>query len=148
MSPSPRRSRAVVAAFVLLFLLSAGTARAQGDIEQCFVDRTNAERAALGLGSLSVHPELVTMARRHARRMADAGTIFHNDNLAAEAPAGWRLLGENVGVGPTCESLHKAFMASVHHRDNIVEPRYNFVGMGVVVSGTSIYITEQFMQAG
>jgi hypothetical protein len=138
----------VVAAFALLSLLVSPRAWAQGDIEQCFVDRTNAERAALGLGSLAVNQDLVTMARRHSGRMASAGTIFHNTNLAAEAPDGWRLLGENVGVGPTCEALHQAFMDSVHHRDNIVEPRFNQVGMGVVLSGTTIYVTEQFMQAG
>ncbi|MGH2690100.1 MAG: CAP domain-containing protein, partial [Actinomycetota bacterium] len=133
---------------LLLLVLSAPAAWAQGDIEQCFVDQTNAERAPLGLGPLAVNQELVAMARRHSRRMADAGTIFHNNNLGTEAPDGWRLIGENVGVGPSCAALHQAFMDSPHHRENIVEPRFNQVGMGVVLSGTTIYITEQFMQAG
>jgi uncharacterized protein YkwD len=144
----PRRTQVAVAALALFFLLIAPAAQAQGDIEQCFVDKTNAERAALGLGQLAVNQDLVAMARRHSQRMAEAGTIFHNTNLAAEGPKGWKLLGENVGLGPSCDSLHRAFMNSEHHRDNIVEPRYNFVGMGVVVNGSSVYITEQFMQAG
>ncbi|HEY8201667.1 MAG TPA: CAP domain-containing protein [Actinomycetota bacterium] len=125
----------------------SGVAFAQADIERCFVDRTNAERVQRGLGAMAVNPDLVVMARRQSQRMADAGTIFHNPNLAAEGPKGWKLLGENVGVGPSCESLHQAFMNSEHHRDNILEPRFNNVGMGVVLSGSStIYITEQFMQ--
>jgi cysteine-rich secretory family protein len=134
---------------VCLLVLRTGVAFAQGDIEQCFVDRTNAERAQRGLGVMAVNQDLVAMARRQSQRMADAGTIFHNQNLAADGPKGWKLLGENVGVGPSCGSLHEAFMNSEHHRDNILEPRFNYVGMGVVVSGGStIYITEQFMQAG
>lgn len=134
---------------VLLLVVMSGAAFAHGDIEQCFVDRTNAERVQRGLGAMAVNQDLVVMARRQSQRMADAGTIFHNSNLAADGPKGWKLLGENVGVGPTCDSLHDAFMDSEHHRDNILEPRFNYVGMGVIVSGTStIYITEQFMQAG
>jgi hypothetical protein len=144
----PRRSIAVAAAAILLLLMS-GVAFAQADIEQCFVDKSNAERAQRGLGTMAVNQDLVAMARRHSQQMADAGTIYHNQNLAAEGPRGWRLLGENVGVGPDCDSLHVAFMESPHHRDNILEPRFSYVGMGVVRSGdTTIYITEQFMQKG
>jgi hypothetical protein len=133
----------------MLLLLMSGVAFAQADIEQCFVDKSNAERAQRSLGTMAVNQDLVAMARRHSQQMADAGTIYHNQNLAAEGPRGWRLLGENVGVGPDCDSLHVAFMESPHHRDNVLERRFNYVGMGVVRSGdTTIYITEQFMQKG
>src|SRR5207248_215322 len=42
--------------------------------------------------------------------------------------------------------LHQAFMNSPHHRDNILDPVYNYVGIGVEHSSDgTMYVTEQFM---
>lgn len=127
-----------------LWLLGAGTAFAGGE-EGCFTAKINAARGSRG--ALATDGALVTVARRHSQRMANSGTIYHNGNLASEAPSGWKSLGENVGMGPTCDDIHNAFMNSASHRANILDPDFNFVGVGVVIAGDgTIFVTEVFMQ--
>jgi len=94
----------------------------------------NASRATAGAAPLAESPELDTMARAQAARMAARGEIYHNPNLASDATASglrWLRVGENVGVGPTIPVIHAAFLASPHHRDNLMFPQYSLIGMGV-----------------
>jgi hypothetical protein len=131
-----------VGAIVGLWLLGTGPASAS---EGCFTSKINAARGSLG--PLATDGTLVTIARRHSQRMANSGSIYHNSNLAKEVPPGWKSLGENVGMGPTCDDIHQAFMNSASHRANILDPDFNFVGVGVVVAGDgTIFVTEVFMQ--
>ncbi|MBW3587821.1 MAG: CAP domain-containing protein [Actinobacteria bacterium] len=127
-----------------MWLLGSGAAWAQSSHESCFVSKINAARST----PLTVRSDLVAIARRHSQRMASSGTIFHNGNLANEAPSDWQSLGENVGMGPSCSDIHTAFMNSPSHRKNILDPKFNFVGVGVVTaSDGTLYVTEVFMEA-
>ena len=141
--------RTLVLALVMAgwWVLSAGVASASSSIESCFVSKINGERSARGIKTMAVDSRLVTIARRHSQRMANDGTIYHNSNLANEAPSEWISLGENVGMGPDCSTLHKAFMDSASHRKNILNSSFNFIGVGVVVKGGTIYVTQVFMEA-
>jgi uncharacterized protein YkwD len=92
-------------------------------------------RASAGVGGLVRRADLDQIARAQAVRMAAADEIFHNPHLAADADSAglpWLRLGENVGVGPDVEAIHNAFMASPHHRENILDPRYTAIGVGIV----------------
>lgn len=125
-----------------LWLMTSGTSLAQ---ESCFVSKINAARGSRG--SLAVNSDLVAIARRHSAKMAASGTIYHNGSLSSQAPDGWQSLGENVGMGPSCDVIHDAFMNSSSHRANILDPDFNFVGVGVVIAGDgTMYVTEVFMQ--
>jgi hypothetical protein len=119
-----------------------------GAEEDRMVALVNDHRAQVGLGPLAHNDALRWVARRHARAMADAGSIYHNPNLAADADAaipGWRAVGENVGVGPSTESVQQAFLDSPKHRDNIEGPRYTVVGLGAVSEpGGQHYFTQNF----
>ena len=127
-----------------IWLLGSSAAWAQSSEESCFVSKINGARGA----NLTVRSDLVAMARRHSQRMASSGSIYHNGNLANEAPGDWQSLGENVGMGPSCSDIHNAFMNSASHRKNIVDPKFNFVGVGVVTaSDGTLYVTEVFMEA-
>lgn len=84
------------------------------------------------------------LARYHSERMAAAGTIWHTPDLTSQV-SGWKYLGENVGVGPTVDALHTAFMNSPPHRANIIDPDFTEVAVGVAVdSSGQIYVTEIF----
>ncbi|MFN2610189.1 MAG: CAP domain-containing protein [Actinomycetota bacterium] len=129
------------------WVASISSAWASGE-ESCFTSRTNSARISAGVAPLTTRGDLVSIARRHSSQMAASGTIFHNGNLANEAPSDWQALGENVGMGPTCDDIHTAFMNSPHHRANILDSQFNYVGIGVVVaSDGTIYVTEVFMKA-
>lgn len=114
--------------------------------EQQFVDLINAERTAVGAKPLVVVGELVVGAREQAAKMAAAGEIFHNQDLGSLID-GWALLGENVGMGGDVESLHRAFMNSKGHRDNLLNPAYDGIGVGVVWADGLPYVSEVFIDS-
>ena len=127
----------------------AGPAYADpGSEEAQFVALTNQLRVNHGLQPLASSGTLVSVARRWSSNMAAAGAISHNMNLPNEVSLAWEKLGENVGTGSTVDSIQNAFINSPHHYENLVDPVYNYVGIGVVDSGGRIYVTVDFMQLG
>lgn len=138
------RRVAASAAAVLLAILSVGVAlgarpaSAGGYVpsdETRVQSLVNATRTSKGLGALKRNDEMVGMARRQAGKMAAKGNIFHNQALGAEMTSSgleWQKAGENVGMGPDVEMVEDAFLASPHHYDNIVDPKYDTIGIGVV----------------
>ncbi|MEO7836653.1 MAG: CAP domain-containing protein, partial [Acidimicrobiales bacterium] len=115
------------------------------DVDAEFLSLVNHERAARGLGQLVEAPDLVIVARRHSAAMASRGEVGHNPRLAAEV-GGWEMLGETVGVGAGERQIHENFMASNVHRDVILDPRFTQVGVGTVIVGSEIWVTEVFRQ--
>ena len=114
--------------------------------EAAFVAKINGLRASKGLPALQVHENLVAKARLWSAGMAAAGRIWHS-TLSDGITADWRKLGENVGMGGSVDGLHDAFVASLHHYENLVDPAFSHVGVGITVSGKTIFVTEVFMQA-
>lgn len=130
---------------MLLFVPGAAMADSAQD-ESRFIELINAERSAVGSRQLVVLPELVAGARRQAEAMAAEGRIFHNQNLG-DITDGWYLMGENVGRGGNIETLHEAFMDSAGHRENLLNPVYDAVGVGVVWAEGIPYVAEVFMDS-
>jgi uncharacterized protein YkwD len=147
--------------------IAAGTASAStASDESRFVSLINYERTsdtkswscgrAGGLNALSVASDLVAVARKHSQKMAQQGYIEH-DSSTWNSVSGWSEYGENVGMGPSDISdpvgnLHTAFMNSAEHCQNILfshtNPVFNQVGVGVVISNNTMYVTEIFVRRG
>lgn len=138
-----RRYLSVLVCSLLVVAMAPSSSAAGPEGE--FFGKINEERAKAGLSSLSVDSSLLDVARRHSARMAEAGRIFHNDNLPNEVD-GWVLLGENVGRGSKTQTIHDAFMASPDHRAQILESRYEGGAVGVVESQGLIWVTELFIK--
>jgi hypothetical protein len=83
------------------------------------------------LPALAVDGELSAVARQWADTMAAAGAISHNPNVGSQVSAPWTTIGENVGTGPEVGGIMSAFVNSPSHYANIVEPVYDYVGIGV-----------------
>lgn len=139
-----RKIAIVLIALVVMTMVTAlpAHAGAEGD----FLSRINASRSAAGLPPVSMHSDLVPDARSHSAEMMAAGQIYHSSNLAGVA-SGWEALAENVGAGPSVDSLHSAFMNSAGHRANILGD-YNYVGVGVAGEGDVLWVTVIFMRKG
>jgi hypothetical protein len=120
-------------------------ASAASDASQ-FLALTNQVRAQKGLPALAAHGGLVSMAQGWSNKMAAAGDISHNPSLSAQAPSNWQRLGENVGMGPSVSSIQQAFVNSPHHYANIVNGEFRHVGIAVAYSGTTIFVTVDFMR--
>ncbi|MBV8929616.1 MAG: hypothetical protein JO152_10875, partial [Mycobacteriaceae bacterium] len=56
----------------------------------------------------------------------------------------WTTLGENVGVGPDVDGVHRAFMNSPRHRAGILSPRYHSMGIGIAVRNGMVFIAQEF----
>ena len=143
-----RTTRKISTIVVALLVMTVGLALpAQAGTEGAFLSKINASRAAEGLAPVSVHSDLVPDARTHSAEMMAAGEIYHTSPLSAVA-SGWEALAENVGAGPSVDSLHAAFMASAGHRRNILGD-YNYVGIGVSQSDSGqLWVTVIFMRKG
>lgn len=154
-----RRSATLILAGALLAtLLPAATAGAQtsGDntcwsyktSERGFARKINSARSSNSLPKLSLDPELSKVARVHTNDMVRDSELYHTaSNDLRNRVTSWVVLGENVGVGASVASLHAAFMNSPAHRDNVVDPTYQHVGVGVRRANGRMWVTIIFEAA-
>ncbi len=140
--------RKLVFGLILALGLLTLPAGAQADTvsdEAAFVAKINSLRASKGLSPLRPNANLAAKARAWSAGMAAAGKIWHS-TLSDGVTEDWRKLGENVGMGGSVDGLHTAFVNSPHHYENLVDPAFGDVGIGIVVNGSTIFVTEVFMQ--
>ncbi|MBW3589792.1 MAG: CAP domain-containing protein [Actinobacteria bacterium] len=107
----------------------------------------NSERAKVNLPALDVQPWAESMASEHSVRMAGARSIWHNDDYFANGrrAMGSNFLGENVGMGVSVEGAHQSLMESPPHRQNILDSRFDHLGIGIARDEDGmIYVTEGF----
>ena len=162
-----RRFVTIALASSLLFsVLPAASAQAvtSSAIRTALETKINASRTLRGLRPLRLTTTLMKCdaaspsgtscmqywSGDHAKRLAARGYLYHDtsDRLWNEVPrsAWWR--AENVGYMTNriavADAIHKAFMASPGHRENILERRATHMAIGVYQSGGKIWVTERF----
>ncbi|MDQ1515008.1 MAG: hypothetical protein QOE80_838 [Actinomycetota bacterium] len=114
--------------------------------EASFVAKINDLRMSKGLPALEVNGNLVAKARDWAAGMAAAGRIWHS-TLSDGITLDWQKLGENVGMGGSVDGLEAAFVASPHHYENMVDPNFGYVGIGIAKNSSgTLFVSEVFMQ--
>ena len=135
----------------LLFASRAFTQQFDAHAEQQLVQLINQERARAGLPSLEVEDRLTQAAREHSALMVQAKQLSHQ--VGDEPKLSQRLAAtglhfnndaENVAYDQNVEGAHIGLMHSPGHRENILSPKYNVVGVGVVRSGDMIWVTQDF----
>jgi uncharacterized protein YkwD len=125
----------------------AGTTGRRDRERQELLQATNASRTYRDLRRVDLQSRLSQLARKHSKRMADAGTIFHTGNPAGYYLKGrsWTWWGENVGMtSGTVRDVHKAFMHSDGHRANILNRVFRKVAIGTVRRDGILYVTVFF----
>jgi uncharacterized protein YkwD len=151
MTKSVSRNRRQVALVFLIaaVLVSSGIAitpaHAGTGLRSQIVQLTNDDRADKDRSALELDLQLSRYAKKHSQDMADAGEIFHTDDLAAKLKGNdWSAGGENVGIGPNLRDLEAAFMASTPHRGNILNREFDHLAIGVVESDGNFWVTVIF----
>jgi uncharacterized protein YkwD len=120
--------------------------------ERLLLDLANQARAEAGLAPLQSDEGVTRAARKHSALMASQKRLSHDlpgepalpQRLAATSTLQFSAEGENVGLAPSTADVHRGFMHSPHHRENLLNPDYNVAGFAVVRSGNTIYVTEDF----
>ncbi len=108
------------------------------------MNRLNSLRNSVGLPSLAVYGDLVSIARAHSQRMGEQNLLYHNPSLTVQV-TNWQSVGENVGYGGSVADIQNAFYNSPAHRANMVSPTYTQVGIGTWIAPTGrIWVTQVF----
>jgi len=122
------------------------------ELESCFLAQINAARVVNGAPTLDLAPDLSNYGRSHSTTMSAAGYLFHSgsEQLQPVLPSGWQAWGENVGYATgsdSCDWLFEAFWESPGHRDILLNPIFDIVGIGVIIDAEdTIWTTHVFVQ--
>jgi uncharacterized protein YkwD len=138
----------LVAVSSALLLTVGGTAPASAATrpEHKMFRLVNGDRRSHGIRTLRTSAVITKLARRHSRRMANQGTLFHDCITCIMQRRGWSAIGENVGYGGTVRQINRLFMHSPPHRANILSTRYRRVGIGIVRARGLLWVTEIFFR--
>ncbi|WP_394232225.1 CAP domain-containing protein [Niallia oryzisoli] len=117
-------------------------------------DLTNAARVVHGLPVLSWDEAVTVTARDHSTDMAQ-NHYFNHTNLEGQSPfdrmkedhISFRAAGENLAAGQLSSIFaHEGLMNSLGHRENILQPDFEALGVGVAFDAESRpYYTENFL---
>ncbi|MCA1217571.1 CAP domain-containing protein [Streptomyces sp. 8L] len=130
-------------------LTPEGLARLTAEVAR----RTDAERAAAGLGPLAPDPLLARAAQDHSADMAARDFYSHTDpdgrepwDRARAAGARHRGVGENIACGQrSAAEVVEGWMNSPGHRANILRPSFTHLGVGYATgSRAGTYWTQLF----
>jgi len=119
--------------------------------EQELFRYTNQARAQAGAPPLEWNQWLAQAAREHAQSMVARGELSHQ--VPGEPALRERLIAtglrfdasaENIAFGDTPSEIHQSWMKSPGHRTNLLNPRYNAIGIVVMRRGDSLWAVEDF----
>lgn len=133
-----------------------------------FVEMVNRERARRGLSQLSIDPLLIAVAREHSAEMRDKNYFNHTSPTpgiktpldrylkATSRRPPYACVGENLFYCSVTDvdRGHVAFMNSPTHRENVLFPRFEKIGVGIVKNEkgefwvTQMYLTNRDPNGG
>ena len=148
----------LLALAVLVAVIPAATKAAaqtgEGNIQTAdeqLLALANAARAEVGAGRLHWDAALAAAALYHCRRMVAEGPIAHQysgepdlTGRAGQAGAHFDLIEENVAVGPSASVIHEEWMHSPGHRQNLLNPEVDRIGVAVVESRGVLYAVADY----
>jgi uncharacterized YkwD family protein len=119
--------------------------------EQEVVNLVNQERAKAGLKPLTVDAKLTEAARAKSADMRDRNYFSHYSptygspfEMMDSFNISYRTAGENIAAGQRSpQEVMNAWMNSEGHRQNILNPNYTRIGVGLVQGGSYGYYWTQ-----
>ncbi|MEI4768229.1 CAP domain-containing protein [Psychrobacillus sp. FJAT-51614] len=124
--------------------------KVSSEIQQV-VDLTNQERAKQGLKALQIDTKLTQSAQAKSQDMKDKNYFSHTsptygspfDQMKSFGVT-YKAAGENIAMGQrSAKEVVDGWMNSQGHRENILNPSYTHIGVGLSDSG--FYWTQQFI---
>jgi uncharacterized protein YkwD len=125
-----------------------------GSVAEQIVTMVNRERAAAGVAPVALHPALNSAAQAHSNEQAARNLMTHysaNGSNGGQRMAGagyaWRAWAENIaaGQGDAATAMNAWMTSTEGHRENILNPRYTDMGVGLAYSAGGVpYWTQDF----
>ncbi len=98
----------------------------------------NAERAKIGLNPLKLDMEITRVARLKSQDMIDNNYFSHNSptygnpfDMMKSYGIKYIYAGENLAGNPSIKDAHQSLMNSQGHKENILNPNFTHIGIGV-----------------
>lgn len=121
--------------------------------EQQMIDLVNKERAKAGVAALKVDMRLVESARIKSQDMIDNNYFSHtspslgqfHEIIRKKTGSAYGYLGENLAGASAVSTAHSSLMNSSGHRQNILNPNYTHIGIGIKKGGPyGMMFTQHF----
>ncbi len=118
-----------------------------GRAELDLLRRVNAERQARGIAPLTLDARLSTFAQGWSATMPVSG--FRHSDIRRLFEGRFNLVGENIawasGGSTTAGVIHVMWMQSTGHRENMLNPAYDTIGIGVYCAANgTMWATQNF----
>jgi uncharacterized protein YkwD len=115
----------------------------------------NRSRVQSGAAPLKWDAALAAAARQHCLRMAAEGLQLSHQypgepdvsERAKQAGARFSLIEENVAMAADPTAIHNAWLNSPHHRENLMNPDVDRVGIAVVAGRYGLYAVADYERA-
>jgi uncharacterized protein YkwD len=132
-----------------------GAATSAADERDALRAMVNAARASENVAGLAKSEALDQAAQHHAEEMKEAGVLAHDaggggpPERLARGGIQATLVGENVAHESSAVRVHRALWASPSHRENLLDPRFGALGVGVARdTDGSLWVCETFTDFG
>ena len=143
-----------------LLVASLSVLRAQSDsgpqpeMTEKLLNLANEARSQAGLQPLTVDPALAQAAMKHAERMSVEGALEHVypgeldlGGRASQSGVHFSLIEENIAFGHSAGQIHDEWMHSEGHRQNLLSPEINHVGIAVIAHHGNLYAVADYARA-
>lgn len=121
------------------------------DAEQKLLELMNEERANRGLEPLKWCERCADVARLHSKDMYQEGYFSHVNvdgldpfDRMRRAKISYEAAGENLAIAPSVTEAHEGLLASPDHRENMLRPTFDEVGIGIYRGPYGLMCTEVF----
>lgn len=122
----------------------------QNSLRQEMLNLINQVRSEFGLAAVDLSSELNSLAQAHTDDMAQ-NNFFAHVNLSGQSPDDRRIaagietpVGENLARDVSLEFAHYGLLKSAIHRENILTPEWDRVGIGITEQDGYLIIAQEF----
>lgn len=119
--------------------------------EQQMLDLINSERVKKGVKPLIADSRLVKAARLKSQDMIDNDYFAHESakygapsELVAAQGVSYHCVGENLARSGTVQQAHRGLMGSPGHRQNILNPQFRLIGIGIIKGRRGVTVSQEF----
>lgn len=129
----------------------------EAQVEAASFDLINQDRRQHGLPELTMNLQIATVARAHSADMRDRNYFAHVDpegktldDRLKTAGIGFHRAGENLAhitdISDPASFANTIFLNDTQHRAILLNRQFTRVGVGVVRSGNTYWITQDFIK--
>lgn len=132
---------------------SSNTQANMSSLESQMLELINKERQNHGLKPLQWHSKLADLAKLKSEDIIKNNYFSHTSptygsfyQMVQQGGVSFRQVGENLAKAKDVQKAHVLLMASEGHRNNILNPSFTHIGLGISKEQYGIVVTQLFIQ--